>query len=274
MKLRRNIWSVLLNVVAFTMTAVVFVPMLTIVVNAFKTQKESSTLTLSLPKTLQWDNFSVVIERGKLGTAFTNSLIYSFASVALIVLITLLAAFVISRNKSSLNLLIYTFVISGIAIPINYMALIKWLQTLGLMNTRVGVILVYTAMNLPISLFMAYGFMSSVPRELDESAIIDGCGFWGMFVRIILPLLKPVVSTLFVLNFLNCWNEFMLPLYLLNSSEQWPMTLAVYNFFGLYERSWNLVCADILLTCLPVLVVFLLGQKYIIDGLTSGAVKG
>ena len=100
------------------------------------------------------------------------------------------------------------------------------------------------------------------------------CGPYLLFFEIIFPLLKPVLATAVVLVFLNTWNEFVSPLYFLSSSTQWPMTLAVYNFFGMYEKSWNLVCADIVLTTLPVLVVYLLGQKYIVTGMTAGAVKG
>ena len=150
----------------------------------------------------------------------------------------------------------------------------KVLQALNLVNTRIGVILVYAAINIPLSLFLCYGFISTIPREIDEAAVIDGCGPIKLFVQIILPLLKPIMSTLFVLNFMAVWNDFTMPLYYLNNSAKWPMTLAVYNFFGAFENSWNLVSADIMLTLLPVLIVFILGQKYIVGGVAAGSVKG
>ena len=103
---------------------------------------------------------------------------------------------------------------------------------------------------------------------------MDGCSGIKLFLRIIVPLLTSVLVTVFVLNFLSVWNEFTAPLYMLNTVEMWPMTLAVYNFFGQFSAKWNLVSADIVLTSLPVLIVFLIGQKYIVGGLTSGAVKG
>ena len=116
--------------------------------------------------------------------------------------------------------------------------------------------------------------MSTIPREIDEAAVLDGCTPVQLFIKVIAPLLKPIISTLFVLDFMAVWNDFTMPLYYLNNSKQWPMTLAVYNFFGAFENSWNLVAADIMLTLLPVLVVFVLGQKYIVGGVAAGSVKG
>ena len=129
-------------------------------------------------------------------------------------------------------------------------------------------------MQLPFAVFLIYGFVSKIPVELDEAAIIDGCGSLRLFSYIVLPLLKPAVATVIVLTFLNTWNEFVSPLYFLSSSTKWPMTLSVYNFFGMYFKDWNLVCADIVLTSLMVIIVYLAGQKYIVSGMTAGAVKG
>jgi raffinose/stachyose/melibiose transport system permease protein len=135
-------------------------------------------------------------------------------------------------------------------------------------------IILYATLQIPFAVFLIYGFVASIPRELDEAATIDGCGPFQLFFRVVLPLLTPVVVTTAILSFLNTWNDFIMPLYYLNSSANWPMTLAVYNFFGQFKQSWNLVSADILLTILPVLVVYLAGQRFILSGMASGAVKG
>lgn len=192
----------------------------------------------------------------------------------IIVAVVSLAAFVISRNMKGINRFLYYFIISGIAMPINNVSLMKVMQALHLINTRGGIILLYAAINIPLSLFLAYGFIDTIPREIDEAAVIDGCTPWQLFTQVIAPLLKPIVSTLFVLDFMAIWNDFTMPLYYLNNSQKWPMTLAVYNFFGAFQNSWNLVAADIMLTLLPVLIVFVLGQKYIVGGVSAGAVKG
>ena len=142
------------------------------------------------------------------------------------------------------------------------------------MNTRTGIVLLYTATQVPFNVFLIHSFVSKIPQEIDEAAIIDGATPLGLFVRVVLPLLKPVLVTVMVLTFLNTWNEFVMPLYFLGNSNKWPMTLAVYNFFGMYFKDWNLVCADIVLTSAPVILVYLLGQKYIVAGMTAGAIKG
>jgi raffinose/stachyose/melibiose transport system permease protein len=229
---------------------------------------------IELPTTLYWENFSTVIDRGRLGTSFLNSMLYSAGSTIMATLFAAMAAHILSRNPTRLNRFLYFFLILGIALPINFVTLTKIMQITQLINTKAGMIILYSATQIPFSVFLIYGFIDSVPRELDEAAIIDGCGPVQLFFRIILPLLTPVLVTAGILNFLGVWNDFLLPLYFLNNSAHWPMTLAVYNFFGQYQQNWNLVSADILLTILPVIVIYLVGQRFILSGLSSGAVKG
>ncbi|CUU46016.1 carbohydrate ABC transporter permease [Clostridium beijerinckii] len=272
--LKKSIGSVAANIVTIFISLLVLIPMVVLFLNSFKTQGESNKMSLSLPKEWVFANYKTVIEQGKLVSSFFNSLLYATCSVLIIVIVVAAAAFVIARNRKGINNFIYYFILSGIAIPINNVALMKVLQALNLVNTRLGIILVYAAINIPLSLFLSYGFISTIPREIDEAAVIDGCGPIRLFIKIILPLLKPIISTLFVLNFMVVWNDFTMPLYYLNNSAKWPMTLAVYNFFGAFENSWNLVSADIILTLLPVLIIFILGQKYIVGGVSAGSVKG
>jgi raffinose/stachyose/melibiose transport system permease protein len=266
--------SVLLNIVAAIGSLLVVIPIYVLFINSIKSPAESRSMSIAFPTELHFENFLTVIEKGKLLSSFMNSFIYSACSVLLIVICVLFAAFVISRNTSRLNKAIYYFIIAGIAMPLNNVTLMKVLQVLKLMNTRPGIIFIYAAMNIPLSLFLAYGFIGTIPRELDEAALLEGCTPFQMFTKIIFPLLKPIASTLVVLNTMAVWNDFMMPLYYLNSSKKWPMTLAVYNFYGMFEKSWNLVSADIVLTILPVLIVFIAGQKYITGGISAGAVKG
>ena len=275
MKTQKTIQTVLRNFIAWLFSAICLIPVLLILVNSLKDKKSAATMDLKLPSLpIQWENFITVIEKGKLLTSFINSLVYSAGAVVLCVFFAALAAYVLSRNRTRLNDFLYMFLVLGITLPINYVALTKVLQFLHLNNTAIGIILLYTAMQLPFMTFLIHGFVAKVPVELDEAAVIDGCGPVKLFFLVIFPLLKPAVATATVLTFLNTWNEFVSPLYFLNRSEQWPMTLSVYNFFGMYFKDWNLVCADILLTSLPVLLVYLLGQRYIVSGMTAGAVKG
>lgn len=262
------------NIIAIFISLVVLIPLVVLFLNSFKTSAEADKMTLSLPTEWVFENYSTVVEQGKLISSFFNGLLYAAGSVVIIVAVVSLAAFVISRNMKGINRFLYYFIISGIAMPINNVSLMKVMQAFHLINTRGGIILLYAAINIPLSLFLAYGFIDTIPREIDEAAVIDGCTPWQLFTQVIAPLLKPIVSTLFVLDFMAIWNDFTMPLYYLNNSQKWPMTLAVYNFFGAFQNSWNLVAADIMLTLLPVLIVFVLGQKYIVGGVSAGAVKG
>lgn len=273
-RFKRSGGAVVLNLFSVMFSLLVLTPLVVLLINSFKTAGEANTMSLALPKTWMIENYKIVIEQGKLISSFFNGLLYAGSSVIIIIIVVSAAAFVIARNQTGSNRFLYYFIISGIAMPINNVALMKVMQAFHLVNTRFGIILLYAAINIPLSLFLAYGFIGTIPRELDEAAVLDGCNARTLFIRVIAPLLKPIMSTLFVLNFMAIWNDFTMPLYFLNNSRKWPMTLAVYNFFGAFENSWNLVSADIILTLLPVLAVFILGQKYIIGGVSAGAVKG
>ena len=274
MKRTRLLKSVGVNLLAWFLSLLLLAPLLLILFNSFKTSTAASEMNLALPASLEWSNYSVVIEKGKLGITFLNSLCYSVSSVLLCTLLSAMASYVLSRNRKKLHRFLYMFLVLGIAMPINFVTLMTVMQSVNLMNSRIGIILLYTATQVPFNVFLVHSFISKIPEDIDEAAIIDGASAPGMFVKIILPLLKPVLVTVMVLTFLNTWNEFVMPLYFLDSSDKWPMTLAVYNFFGMYFKDWNLVCADIVLTSAPVILVYLIGQKYIVSGMTAGAVKG
>ena len=274
MKRRQQLKSVGVNLLAWLLSLLLLAPLLLILFNSFKTKGAAAEMNLALPAGMEWSNYSVVIEKGKLGLTFLNSLCYSVFSVLLCTLLSAMASYVLSRNRRKLHRFLYMFIVLGIAMPINFVTLMKVMQFLKLMNNRIGIILLYTATQTPFNVFLIQSFISKIPEDIDEAAIIDGASPLKMFGKIILPLLKPVLVTVMVLTFLNTWNEFVMPLYFLGSSDKWPMTLAVYNFFGMYFKDWNLVCADIVLTSAPVILVYLLGQKYIVTGMTAGAVKG
>jgi raffinose/stachyose/melibiose transport system permease protein len=262
------------NLLAIFACLVMVMPFYLIVTNSFKTKGDASSMSAALPATLHPENFSTVILAGKLATSFFNSVLYASGSTIIGTLCAAMAAFVLSRNRSRFNRFLYFFIIMGIALPVNYFTLTKVMQITTLINTRAGMILLYAAGQIPFGVFLIYGFLETVPREMDEAAIMDGCGPLQLFFQIIVPMLTPVLVTDAVLSFLGAWSNFIMPLYYLNNSANWPMTLSVYNFFGQYQQNWNLVSADILLTVLPVILIYLFAQRYILTGITTGAVKG
>ena len=270
----RRIQSVLNHTLALAVSLIMFIPVYLVIVNSLKSKAEAAAMGAALPTVLHWENFATVIEKGKLVTAFGNSVLYAVGATLIGTTVAALAAYVLSRNRTRFNRAVYFFIIMGIAMPANFVTLMKVMQLTHLINTQLGIILLYASMSIPFSVFLIYAFIGTIPRELDEAAIIDGCSPIRLFFSVIYPLLTPVLVTAGVLNLLGIWNEFLLPLYYLNSSAYWPMTLAVYNFFGQFQADWSLVSADIVLTILPVIVIYLFAQRFILAGMTAGSVKG
>ena len=273
-QVRRTLRSLTYNLLAAGVSLIMLTPVCLVFINALKTRTQASTMGVDLPAALQWQNFATVVERGKLVVAFGNSVLYAVAATVIGITLSALAAYVLARQRTRLNRAIYLLIVMGIAMPTNFVTLTKVMQVTHLINTQLGIILLYAASHIPLNVFLIYAFIAALPRELDEAAIIDGASPLRLFFAIIYPLLTPVLVTAAVLNLLDIWNEFLLPLYYLNSSTNWPMTLAIYNFFGQYQSDWSLVSADIVLTILPVIIIYLLAQRYILSGLTGGAVKG
>jgi raffinose/stachyose/melibiose transport system permease protein len=271
---RRTLRSLINNLLAIVVSLIMFIPVYLVLVNSLKTKAEAASMGVGLPAAPQWENFAIVIERGKLLTAFGNSVLYAVGATLLGTTLAALAAYVLSRNRTRFNRSIYFFLIMGIAMPTNFVTLMKVMQWTQLINTQIGIILLYATTTIPFSVFLIYAFIGTLPRELDEAAIVDGCGPLRLFFSIIYPLLTPVLVTAGILNLLGIWNEFLLPLYYLNRSTYWPMTLAVYNFFGQFQADWSLVSADIVLTIVPVIVIYLFAQRFILAGMTAGSVKG
>ena len=158
--------------------------------------------------------------------------------------------------------------------PLQVVTTFGLLKILNLTGTYFGVIMITTAVQLPWTMFTLTGFIKNVPKDLDEAAFIDGASPLKMFFIIILPLLKPILATAIVSTAMGAWNDFMIPLYFFNTSDKWTMPLTVYNFFGQYQSNWNYVFADLVLTALPITILYLYCQKYVISGMTAGAVKG
>jgi len=158
--------------------------------------------------------------------------------------------------------------------PLSMVTVVKVMRMLHLYNTLLGVILLFTAFMIPLSVFLFYGFIAGIPKELDEAAVVDGAGSIRIFFQIILPVMKPVTATVLMLNFLSAWNDFSIPLYILPDPDKAVVVQQVYNFYGKFTANWNLVSVTILYAIVPIIVVYLLGQKYIISGMTAGSVKG
>lgn len=269
-----RIGTILKQLLCMLLSLAVLAPLYLVFINSFKTKNESARMNLSLPKEWLFSNYVTVFQKAKLLTGFTNSMIYAFLSTAIGVLLCAMAAYVLSRKRTKINNFIYYFFICGLFFPVNYVTLVRVFQWFKLTNTRIGIVLLFAGAMIPFCVFTIYSFVETIPKELDEAAVIDGARPTALFFSVILPLLKPTLMTCFILQFMGVWNDFMTPLYLSSKSKLFPMTMSVYQFFGKESSYWNLVFADIILTIIPVVAVYAIGQRYIIGGVTAGAVKG
>lgn len=263
----------ILEIILWVFSIVTIYPMLMVIVTSVKSKAEAAYLSISLPNEWHFENYTAVIEKDFF-QSLLNSVFISFLSVALIVSLSAFLSFVIVRRDTRGCRITYRILTMGIIAPFSALPTIQLLQGLGIYGSRVGLCLVYAALYMPFTTMMFSGFIKGIPREMDEAAVMDGAVGGRLFVKVIVPLLKPIIATTGVLNFMWAWNELQTPLYLLNSSSKWTLPLSVYNFYGQFSRSWNLVCADVVLVSLPVVLVYAVAQKWIIAGMTAGAVKG
>lgn len=274
MKKKQRILNLILGILLWCFSLLIIIPLFMIVLNSVKNIPESAVMSLKLPTEFHFENFLVVLKDNKLLRSFLNSFLLVTGSCTITLLVSSLAAFVLVRDRSKSNRFIYIIFLLGLVAPINYIATVKVLQLFHIINTYIGAILLYTAQFIPFTVFIYYGFIGSIPRNLDEAAMIDGSRGIKLFFQIIFPLLKPVTMTAVVINALNCWNDFIVPLYFLNSSEKWGVVMRMYNYFSQFVSSWNLVCSVMIVTMLPIIILYIIGQKYLISGMTAGAVKG
>ncbi len=267
-----------LSAVAILLSGVVFlVPFAFIVLTAFKDRKQSALLDFSWPAgNYLWSNIVEVVttRNWMLLTAFINSTILTVASVTLLVIFAAMVGFVLQRRKTRFNGLIEFLILAGLMIPPAVVPTIWLLQGIGLFAKLHGMILIEVAYGLPFSIILYRAFIATIPRELDEAAIIDGARPFDVFFRVILPLLWPVTVTNIVVQSVAVFNDFTNPLYYLPGNANATVQLTLYNFQSQFQTSYNLLFTNIALITIPPLLVFLFFNRQIVAGMTAGAVKG
>jgi raffinose/stachyose/melibiose transport system permease protein len=275
MSVLRRHW---LNAVAILVSMVVFlVPFAFIILTSVKNKQEAALLDLTWPTSFHlWDNVVEVIttRNWMLVTAFVNSTILTVASVTLLVIFSAMVGFVLQRRKTRWNGLINFLILAGLMMPPAVVPTIWLLQSIGLFAKLHGLVLIEVAYGLSFSILLYRAFITTIPRELDEAAIIDGARPLDVFFRVILPLLWPVTVTNIVVQSVAIFNDFTNPLYYLPGNANATVQLTLYNFQSQYNTSYNLLFTNILLITIPPLLVFLFFNRQIVAGMTAGAVKG
>jgi raffinose/stachyose/melibiose transport system permease protein len=269
-------WSV--GLLAILVSVVVFlVPLAFVVLQAAKSPEDASTLAFSWPK--EWhffDNLIAVLESndGLIWRAFLNSFVLTVGSVVLMVIISAMAGYVLARKRSKWGPVVNFFVLAGLIVPPAVVPTIWVLQGTGLYKTMPGMILIETTFGLSFCILLFRAFFGTVPRELDEAAILDGAGRVRLFFQVILPLLRPVIVTVIVVQSVFVFNDFQGPLYFLPGSDNATVQTTLYTFSGQNLSFYNLLFMDILLITIPPLLAYIFFNRQIIAGITSGAVKG
>ena len=275
MKSRRRTWE---GIAGLAAAFVIFIlPFIFIFLMAVKSKQEASFMSFSLPaKFLLWDNFLEVIKARDymLLTAYLNSIIITVGAVTLLVVFGAMVGFVLQRRRSSWNTIIYGFVLAGLMIPPAVVPTIWVLQQIGLFKTISGMILIQVAYGMSFSILLYRAFVASIPRELDEAALIEGARPWQIFYKVVFPLLRPVTLTNVVVQSVGIFNDFTNPLYYLPGKQNVTVQLTLYNFQSQFQSQFNLLFMNILLITIPPLIVFVFFNRQIVAGMTAGAVKG
>ncbi len=271
--------KVVFGSLSILLTGLIFwVPFYFVIINSFKTKQEASLLNMSWPKVFTvLNNYKEVLQAADhmVIRAFYNSTLLTVMSIVILVIVSSMAGFVMQRREggkaaSTLNFLVLT----GLMIPPAIVPTIWVLHAIGLFKTIMGLTLVEVALHFPFATILYRAFMATIPRDIDESAFIDGCGSFRLYMNIVFPLLRPVSSTIIIITAVNIFNDFVNPLYFLPGSDNATVQLTLYNFTSQFLSSWNLLFADVVLISLPPLILFLFFNKRIVAGMTAGAVKG
>lgn len=253
-----------------------FGPFYIVLLYSVKSKAEMATSRLAFPKSIEWSNFTRGMEMSNFGNAFKNSVIVTLITVALLTIVSAMAAYIIARKNSFFYKLIYYLFLAAMIIPFQVIMTPLYfnLKSYGLINSLTGLVLVKTSFQIAFTVLIIAGFVESVPRELEMAASIDGAGIYTTFWRIVFPLMRPYILTSIVLNFMNVWNDFQISVVLLINRDVHTVPMTQFTFFGGKKLELNLAFAVFLISMIPVVSVYLLLQKYIVQGITAGAVKG
>lgn len=277
MKRKRGIQKVAI-ITILTVVAVVYIyPVFLMFMNSFKPFGEIVSDAIAIPTKMEWENYTYVIDKIDYPKLFMNNVVITVIGIVGIVVFSSIAAYILDRRKCKYTAIAYTIIITPMLIPFQtiMITLLKSMNVLHLSGSKVGLGIQYWGFGIPMATFIFYNFMKTIPKEIDESAIIDGASTFRTFTSIIFPLLKSVTVTVIVLDVMWIWNDFLLPLLMVNSSKETKtLVLAAYTFVGQMNTKWHYAMTAMVLAVVPSIIIFIFLQKYIVDGVVAGAIKG
>jgi raffinose/stachyose/melibiose transport system permease protein len=255
---------------------VILVPMLFVLSSSFKTNSEIFNAPWNLPSKINLFTYFDIFINYSLYSYFINSLYYSTVAVAAIVVLCTMGAYGMVRLKWKLAGITKAYILLGLMVPVHAMIVPLYIimTRIGLQNPRITVVLIYVAFSIPTSLFIFAAYLSGMPRDLEEAAILDGCSVFGSFRRIVVPMMQPAIATVAIFSFLSAWNDFFVGLIFINADKFWTIQLGISKFKGAHSIRYSYLLAAVVVALLPTIAVYLFMNKRIIAGITAGAVKG
>ena len=256
--------------------AIILIPLVYAVLDGFKTNGELVGSPALLPNEWVTSNYTELLTSGEFWRYVMNSVLVTGVSVGLVVTFSCFAAYILARFTFRGRELVYTLFTLGLLFPIAVaiLPLFVMLRSIGLLGNPLGVALPQAAFGLPLTIIILRPFFRSIPRELEDAARVDGCGTFGFFWRVLLPLSRPALATVSVLAIVTSWNAFLLPLVVFQGGEQWTLPLGVMNFSTQYNSDWARILAFTSLSMIPAVMFYIVAERQIVSGLTSGSVKG
>ena len=276
MKKKISIYHIVCAVILLIMVIICIYPIVWMFFGSMKDKAEFYTNIWGLPKQIHLDNYIAAWKNADLGRRFINSLIVTLGSMCIMIPVTSCAAYAVARLNFKGKNLIYMYLLLGIMIPAGVLGIPTFTvaMKMGLLNSHFGLMLIYAAQNIAMGMFIMRGFFISLPRELEEAAMIDGCSRFGCFVRIIVPLARAGVATQVIFNGLTIWNDYFMANIMITKDELRMLPLSIANFVGKHSTNYPELFAMLTMATIPVIIVFVLSQKSFIEGVAAGAVKG
>jgi len=264
------------HLVTVVLVVVFLVPFYFVFVNSFKPLGEILTNTAGLPAHWDFQNFPRTFQILSFGQVLLSSFIVTALTVLGLVFFSATAAYQLLRQATRTNRVLFSVLVASMIIPFPSLMipLVTTAGKLGIQNSYAGLVLTYLGLGLPFAIFLYHGFIKSIPVEIEEAAIIDGCGPHSVFWRVVFPLLQPITVTVALLNGLQVWNDFLLPSLILSRKALWTIPLSINSLFSQYNQQWDKALPGLAMSILPVLAMFLFAQKHIITGISQGAIKG
>ena len=277
MQKKARLRKTIMILVMMLISVIYIYPVFLMFMNSLKPFGEIVKNAIALPSKAEWENYTYVINKIKYYKLFMNNVIITVIGIAGIVLFSSMAAYIMDRRRNRYTRFAHLLITTPMLIPFQtiMITLLKAMNIIHLSGSKIGLGIQYWGFGIPMATFIFYNFMKTIPRELDESAMIDGAGTSKTFFQVIFPLLKSVTVTVIVLDVMWIWNDFLLPLLMVNSSnETKTLVLAAYTFVGQMNTKWHYAMAAMVLAVTPSILIFVLLQKYIVEGVVAGAVKG